>query len=133
MTWENFTYEEFACRCGTCASENRMAEFVIDNLQELRTACGFPFVITSGYRCADHPIEAVKDEPGPHNTGLAVDIALTHKEALAVLSAALLTNAQVDMWIWQGFGLNQKGGERFVHLDQCEESGRRVRPHIWTY
>jgi zinc D-Ala-D-Ala carboxypeptidase len=130
VSWDNFSYEEFACsHCG----ENRMVEFVIDNLQQIRAIFDFPFVITSGYRCPEHPIEKVKARPGPHTTGLAVDIALSHKEALAVQSAAIIVNDRADEWIWQGFGINQKGSKRFLHLDQCEESEYRPRPHIWSY
>jgi zinc D-Ala-D-Ala carboxypeptidase len=130
MTWENFDYVEFACsHCG----ENEMSEFVIDHLQKLRNECDFPFIITSGYRCPEHPIEAAKSAPGPHSTGLAVDIGVSHKEALSVLFAAVLTNAEAEMSIWQGFGINQKGGSRFIHLDQCDENERRPRPHIWSY
>ena len=54
MSWENFTLEEFACKhCG----ENKIEHELIDKLQLLRSDVGFPFKITSGYRCADHPVE----------------------------------------------------------------------------
>ena len=48
-------------------------EFLIA-LQELREAVAKPMQITSGYRCAEHPIEKKKSSPGYHNRG-AVDIA----------------------------------------------------------
>jgi hypothetical protein len=68
MSWENFSIEEFACKhCG----ENKIEHELIDKLQLLRSDVGFPFKITSGYRCADHPIEKVKSEPGTHALGLA--------------------------------------------------------------
>jgi hypothetical protein len=51
MSWENFSIEEFACKhCG----ENKIEHELIDKLQLLRSDVGFPFKITSGYRCADH-------------------------------------------------------------------------------
>jgi zinc D-Ala-D-Ala carboxypeptidase len=131
MSWENFTYDEFACQCG--CGKNEMVNTVIDDLQALRTECGFPFIISSGYRCPDHPIEKSKSAPGPHSTGLAVDIALSHKEALAVFSGAVMTNLEEDEWVWKGFGVNQKGTNRFIHLDQCHESAKRPRPHLWSY
>lgn len=125
MTWKNFTYDEFQCQCG-CGT-NKMSEQVIDDLQVLRTKCGFPFRITSGYRCADHPIEKAKSKPGPHNTGLAVDIACSHLDALRLLE---LAHNHPE---WRGFGINQKGAGRFIHLDQCEHAEGRPRPHIWSY
>ena len=33
----------------------------MEMVDELRDRCGFPFVITSGYRSPQHPIEAKKD------------------------------------------------------------------------
>ena len=126
MSWDNFTYEEFACKhCG----ENEMKTMAIDDVQTLRTRCGFPFIITSGYRCKDHPIEKSKNTPGPHNTGLALDIAVSGQHALLVVATA------IEEAIWTGFGINQKGNidDRFIHLDQCEEGPNRSRPWIWTY
>jgi uncharacterized protein YcbK (DUF882 family) len=43
-------------------------------LDLLRARCGFPFVITSGYRSEDHPIEAKKEKAGTHAQGIAADI-----------------------------------------------------------
>ena len=78
MSWENFKEEEFACQhCG----KNNIDHLLIDKLQELRSDLGFSFVITSGYRCPDHPIEKKKSTPGAHALGLAADkqIPLTYK------------------------------------------------------
>ena len=126
MSWTNFTLEEFDCsHCG----ENRMSTNLIDDLQELRDICGFPFIITSGYRCKDHPIEKKKLAPGPHQTGLAVDIAVSGAHALLILAAS------IEAAIWTGYGLDQRGdiNERFIYLDQCEEGPNRPRPTIFTY
>lgn len=112
-----------------------MSTDVIDDIQDIRSACDFPFKINSGYRCALHPIEAAKDEPGPHNTGLALDIACSGKNYLAIFGAALVENMGQRGWVWTGFGSNQKGDfdDRFIHLDQCENEIGRPRPHGWTY
>ena len=46
MSWENFKLEEFACKhCGYNFIDNNF----VNKLQELRTECDFPFIITSGY------------------------------------------------------------------------------------
>jgi hypothetical protein len=132
VNWENFRYEEFACsHCG----KNEMMTDVIDDLQTLRTALGTPFVITSGYRCPEHPIEAAKSAPGPHQTGRAVDIAFFGEMALMLVAAAMTANLEENELIWRGFGINQKGrrSSRFIHLDQCASKGDRRRPAIWSY
>ncbi len=127
MSWDNFTYEEFGCKCG-CGT-NEMESMFIDDLQAVRTRCMFPFIVTSGYRCENHPIEKSKNAPGPHNTGFAVDIAVSGKHALLVVAVA------IEEAVWTGFGINQKGDmdKRIIHLDQCEEGPNRPRPWLWTY
>ena len=63
MSWVNFKEEEFSCKhCG----KNGISHELINKLQSLRTELDFPFIITSGYRCEDHPIEAKKKTPGTH-------------------------------------------------------------------
>ena len=85
MSWDNFKLEEFACKhCG----ENKIEHELIDKLQALRTDCGFPFKITSGYRCAEHPVEINKSKPGTHAVGLAADIGVRGKQALEIISKA---------------------------------------------
>lgn len=92
----------------------------------LRTEVGFPFKITSGYRCADHPIEKNKSAPGTHALGLAADIYLRGNQALQVLSKA-------TDYGFTGVGVNQKGDARFIHLDISKDANGRPRPHIWSY
>lgn len=127
MSWENFTYDEFACKCG--CGRNEIEDSVIDSLQSMRDQIPFPMIISSGYRCEDHPIEAKKLTTGPHNTGLAVDIVCSGTAALLLISLAMKEES------WNGFGINQRGDmdQRFVHFDQCEGSQHRPRPHIWSY
>jgi len=115
--WDNFKLEEFACsHCGA----NEMDHSVIDDLQKLRTELGFPFVITSGYRCKDHPLEVQKDSIGRHTTGKAIDIGVDRGNALKLLRLALNEPK------WVGIGVNQKGQGRFLHLDQVKEG-------FWSY
>ena len=123
MSWKNFVLEEFACKhCG----ENKIEHELVDKLQELRTELGFPFKITSGYRSADHPIEARKSKPGTHALGLAADIGVRGEQALEIISKA------TDFG-FTGIGVNQKGNARFIHLDISKDSQGRPRPHIWSY
>jgi len=131
MEWEylNFKKEEFACRhCG----KDGISSLLLDKLQSMRTDLGFPFVISSGYRCEDHEIEKQKrlnGKPmGAHNEGLAVDILCNSAEAYTILSNA-------SNYGFTGIGVNQKGNYnlRYIHLDILENKTNKPRPHIWSY
>lgn len=118
---ENFTLSEFACKCGCDSDGSEMDEAFLLALQDLRTQAGFPFRITSGYRCPKHPIEARKAAPGAHSRGVAADIAVSGVRALELLRLALNDER------FNGIGVNQKGDGRFVHLDMDQ------RIAIWSY
>ena len=121
MRWPNFTRDEFACKCG-CGT-NEVDDQVIDKAQEYRTALGFALPVTSGYRCPKHPVEARKSKPGTHAAGLAVDFGIRGDRARQLLKLVM-----TDPGI-QGIGINQKGAQRFIHIDLApDRSGL-----IWTY
>ena len=110
-----FSTSEFDCQH---TGENRMEQDFLSKLDALREACGFPFVITSGYRSPDHPIEAVKEIPGTHAQGIAADIKITNSaQRYTIIREALA----------HGFtGLGVAGD--FIHVDT-----RGTVPVIWTY
>lgn len=116
--YPNFRKEEFNCRCG--CGENRMRPEFMQRLQALRTAYGKPMLITSGYRCPKHPVEASKSQPGMHSTGLAADIGVSGSDAVQVLRLALIAG-------FRGIGVQQKGSGRFIHVDL------RDSPTVWSY
>ena len=103
-----------------------MKESFIEKLQSLRTDYGHGMVISSGYRCKNHPIEARKAKPGAHESGRAADIAIHGAEALELLTLAL------ESADFTGVGIAQKGdfGSRFIHLDDLEGGSR---PTLWSY
>ena len=110
-----FSTSEFDCQH---TGENRMEQDFLSKLDSLREACGFPFVITSGYRSPDHPIEAVKEIPGTHAQGIAADIKITNSAQRYTLIREALAH---------GFtGLGVAGD--FIHVDT-----RGTVPVIWTY
>lgn len=110
-----FTLSEFDCQH---TGENRMEKDFLDKLDALRASCGFPFVITSGYRSPQHPLEAKKDVPGTHTQGIAADIKINSSAQRYTLIREALE---------QGFtGLGVAGD--FIHLDT-----RGTVPVIWTY
>lgn len=123
MNWAdypNFSAKEFACsHCG----ENEMKPEFMAKLQKLRTAYGKPMKITSGYRCAKHPIEAAKSAPGAHASGCAADIGIQGAEAHTLLSLALQQG-------FTGIGVQQNGTGRFLHLDTLQAP---TRPTVWSY
>ena len=67
-----FKLTDFDCQE---TGENEMDVEFIKALDHLRAACGFPFIITSGYRSPDHSRERSKSKgPGTHAQGIAADI-----------------------------------------------------------
>jgi zinc D-Ala-D-Ala carboxypeptidase len=121
MNWKHFSFSEFTCKCG-CGGNDIDASFV-DKLDKLRDKLGFPFIISSGYRCPDYNEQiSGTGRTGPHTTGRAADILCDHEHALEILTWAFLDG-------FRGFGVYQKGGTRFIHLDDC------LRPYktLWTY
>ena len=59
--YKYFTMDEMRCtHCGAYA----MDDTFMQRLDQLREDMGFPFPVTSAYRCEKHPIEARKKAPG---------------------------------------------------------------------
>jgi zinc D-Ala-D-Ala carboxypeptidase len=119
-----FSDKEMACK--HCGKVN-MDPLFMDYLDEVREQYGKPLIVTSGYRCPEHPIEAKKTKAGAHTTGRAVDFAVDRKDAYELLEIAIGTD-----W-FTGIGIQQKGSGRFIHLDICEEPEMSPRPTIWSY
>jgi uncharacterized protein YcbK (DUF882 family) len=123
--WPNFQPLEFACRCG--CGEVKMDPKFMDWLQYLRTTHGKAMVITSGYRCPEHPVEKKKTKPGSHTAGKAVDVAFFGGSAgYALLRNAILCNAA-------GIGFKLSGATTFMHLDMMDSRPEAPRPVIWDY
>ena len=118
-----FTEDEL--RCQHTGQYKTNPEF-LEKLNAIRHECGFAFVITSGYRAPEHPIEAKKQRPGSHASGRAVDIAVYGKQAYRVIEVALKHGMT-------GIGVNQKGSHRFIHLDDLEGGLYFSRPTVWSY
>ena len=116
MNLKHFKREEFDCEVS--GTNNMEIEF-LEKLDELRAWCGFPFIITSGYRHPTlHPIEKRKDVPGTHAQGIAADIKITN----AADRLTLVKNA-VQLG-FTGIGI----ADDFIHVDT-----RGTTPVMWTY
>lgn len=90
----------------------------MEKVDELRGKCGFPFVITSGFRSPQHPIEAKKDVPGTHSQGIAADIKITNSAQRYVIIREALSMG------FTGIGV----ASDFIHVDT-----RGSAPVIWVY
>ena len=72
------------------------------------------------------PIEAKKAKPGSHASGRAVDIAVRGDKAVKLIKVAFEFGIT-------GIGVQQKGGGRFIHLDDLKLEDGFARPNIWSY
>ena len=110
-----FKLSDFDCQE---TGNNEMSEDFLIKLDELRHKCGFPFIITSGYRDKTHSIEARKAKAGTHAQGIASDIRINNgNEAYDIIKNA------------QSMGFNGIGvAKSFIHVDI-----RQGMPVIWSY
>ncbi len=116
---------EFQCtQTGTCQMQLRF----LDALQLLRSALGFPFIITSGYRSPHHSLEVTKASPGTHALGCAADIGVYGERAYELVQAATSLGMT-------GIGVMQSGpvSGRYIHLDNAACRPHAPRPMIWSY
>lgn len=126
MSWTSkyFSEKEMACQCG--CGRAPMDQHFMSVLDAIRESYGAPLIITSGYRCPEHPIEARKSSPGAHASGKAADLAVDRENAHKILRIA--ANLGVP-----GIGVQQKGAGRFIHVDTCTTEEGFPRPTVWSY
>jgi uncharacterized protein YcbK (DUF882 family) len=110
-----FSYDDFSCQE---TGENFMEDEFIKKLDDLREACGWPFIVTSGYRDASHSAEINKPNGGGYHTkGVAADIAVSSgKQKHDIVRHAT------------AMGLSVGIAKTFVHVDS-----RMDTAVIWTY
>lgn len=120
-----FSEQELSCPC--CGVNHTKPDFLY-KLNNLREECGFPFVVTSAYRCFKYNKEIGGKDRSPHPLGRGIDIHAIGGQALKVIQLA-------GKHGFTGIGVNQKGPSkgRFVHLDDMPNELDRSRPWIWTY
>lgn len=110
-----FSLSEFDCKH---TGENQMQSSFLKRIDDLRSECGFPFVITSGYRSPSHPIEAAKKVPGTHSQGIACDIRIRDSAQRYILLKKAFEHG------FTGVGV----AKTFIHLDT-----RPTTAAVWTY
>ena len=126
--WKYFTAHELQCKCGKCDSTgHEMKLELMEPLIVLRRTMDFPFRITSAYRCPTHNNQvSTTGFTGAHTTGCAIDIAIGWGHAYSLLEEAF------RMKVFTGIGINQKGQNRFIHLDTLDPT-KYARPALWSY
>ena len=112
-----FKKSEFTCKCG--CGETVISDDLLYSLDEAREFAKVPFVISSGYRCENHP-ESKKNPTSSHIKGLAVDIKCTDSKTRAIIMDAL---GYVG---FRRFGI----AKSFIHVDIDNE---KPNPVIWLY
>tara|TARA_R100000329_G_C7615599_1_gene218544 strand:- start:1547 stop:1900 length:354 start_codon:yes stop_codon:yes gene_type:complete len=117
MPYKYFKLKEFACKCG--CNHNNINKELLDMLEQARKMAKLPFVISSGYRCENHP-ESIKNPTSSHIKGLAVDIKCSDSKSRAIILDAL------GFVGFRRFGLH----DSFIHAD-IDES--KANPVIWLY
>ena len=100
----------------------------MEKVERLRIRYGMPMPVTSCARCPDHNEKesATKSRTGPHTTGRAIDIAVRGLNAWLLLRLALQEG-------FTGIGINQKGDDRFLHIDDLPNAEGQPRPTVWSY
>jgi zinc D-Ala-D-Ala carboxypeptidase len=110
-----FKMSDFNCQQ---TGNNKMCPDFLAKLDNLRYECGFPFIITSGYRDPEHSIEKAKSTPGTHAQGIAADIKINSgAEGYKIVSEAIKAG-------FTGIGV----AKTFIHLDT-----RKSIPVVWSY
>jgi len=110
-----FNLSDFDCQE---TSENEMCPEFLSKLDNLRDVCGFPFIVTSGYRSPSHSIESKKAKPGTHAQGIASDIKVNNG-----MERYLIVKNAVEMG-FNGIGI----AKTFIHVDN-----RTSSPVMWSY
>jgi zinc D-Ala-D-Ala carboxypeptidase len=120
----HFKASELACKCG-CGMLPK--QDFMDKVEGLRLRYGMPLTVSSAARCPTYNAKVSgTGMTGPHTTGRAIDFALRGVEALQLLRVALDSG-------FSGFGINQKGGARFIHVDDLNNRPGQPRPWLWSY
>lgn len=118
-----FSEIELSC---PCCGVNNFDQITLEKLNNLRHECGFPFIVSSAYRCKAY--NQRKGFTQTHATGRAIDIVASHNKSYDILTKA-------RKYGFTGIGVSQKGepSKRFIHLDDLPNSASRPRPHVWSY
>ena len=119
--WEHFSVEELDC---PCCHRTGMNDDFMEIVEGFRQRLGFPFVVSSGFRCAAHNTAIGGAKDSAHLYGRAVDIAVAFEQASELIKIAVRSGSIT------GVGIKQHGNVsgRYVHLDNYHD-----KLTIWSY
>ena len=121
--YKNFTRREFECNCNFDDCEKfGCKEELIEKLQQLRDAVGFPIRLSSSYRCKKWNDMVGGHPNSSHKEGLAIDCLCEGERALILIENAIRLG-------FTGVGISQRKGQKFLHLDIKKTPTKR----IWSY
>lgn len=120
--WSNFSPEEMQCQE---TGELGITVGYMNWIQGVRTECGFPLVVISGYRSPEHSIEIVKDDPenGEHPEGMCSDIVIPNWRCMDFMR--IIFKHGVRRLGIRGV----KDGSRVFHVGMST----RLPQALWTY
>lgn len=120
--WKYFNPMTDALACKHCGEMHMNDEFM-QLMDEMREKAGFPYHVTSGYRCSEHNQAVSSTGPrGPHTTGKALDIA-----AMDSWTRLRIVQIAIEHEI-QRIGI----AKTFIHLDTLTRA-EGFPPGIWSY
>ena len=110
-----FDRDDFRCME---TGQNKISTEFIHKLDTLREVCGFPFIVTSGYRSPNHSAERhKKNGGGTHTQGIAADIKVVGgAQRLQIVKFATAMGFSVGV------------AHTFVHVDI-----RKTPQMLWCY
>lgn len=112
-----FNKQEFECKCG-CGCADMDPRFLL-TLDTAREEAGVPFIITSGYRCAEHNKRVGGVADSAHTKGMAADISiLNNQHRFALLKVAFKYFKRVGLT------------NTFIHVDNDHSKAQHT---AWPY
>jgi uncharacterized protein YcbK (DUF882 family) len=117
---ENYTKEDFSCKCGECNNRFKMSLFLIGVLESLKLKIDNKPEIIKGYICEEAASKMAITKKSYHVLGKAIDFKVP-KEKLAEAFRYLEAVPEVT-----GLGLDPENG--FIHIDT-----RDKEPQKWIY
>ena len=139
---KHFTWREVACKhCGKFPPRHYFSMAVWSHSCRLatlvRAGLGKPLIVSSWWRCRQHPDEVRKDHVGEHVLLSAMDFKVYGPDAYLVMRTAAHYGFMEGLNL--GIGVNARGpyAGRFVHVDFVDlfqsEHFANMRPWLWSY
>ncbi len=121
-----FKQNQITCKCG--CGYSAISKQLMDMVYQLRLLINMPLTVTSGCRCLKHNRSIGSNDTSSHITGLAIDIAIPHKnnqEFIDNLDKMIFFAGVVG---FKRIGINRD--KKFIHLDV---DYNKIHPSVFKY